>query len=359
MTAKLFQPVKIGDIELKNRIVMGPLTRCRADTNGNVPVAIMAEYYRQRASAGLIISEATQVCPEGQGYWATPGMYTDAQVEGWKPITQAVHEEGGKIVAQLWHVGRISHQDMQPEGKLPVAPSAVNANTKVIGPNGLVDTPTPRALELSELPGIVESYRHAAECAKRAGFDGVEVHAANGYLLDEFLRDGCNQRTDAYGGSPENRARLVLEVIDAVIGVWGAGRVGIRLCPVSKANNLTDSNPQPVFEYLVKELDKRGIAYLHFIEGNTQRERDMTGFDFAGARKMFRGTYIANNGYTREMAIDAIESGWADAVCIGRPFISNPDLVARFEKNIELAPQDRNTFYTPGAKGYTDYPKAG
>jgi N-ethylmaleimide reductase len=313
------------------------------------------EYYRQRSNAGLIISEGTQVSPIGKGYMATPGIYSDAQVEGWKPITRAVHEAGSRIVAQIWHVGRVTHPELIG-GAHPVAPSAVRPNVVAYTHNGKVDAPQPRALSIDEIKQVVDEYRRGAANAIRAGFDGVEIHGANGYLIDQFLRDGANKRIDEYGGSVENRARFALEVVDAVIGEVGAGRVGIRLSPVTPANDLSDGNPQAVFGYLVEQLNQRGIAFIHFIEGATGGSRDVPGFDFAWARKTFKGTYIANNGYDRAMALEAVESGHADAVAFGRLYIANPDLVQRLQRNAPLNTPNPQTFYTPGEVGYIDYP---
>lgn len=354
---KLFQPGRIGDIEIANRVVMAPLTRCRADeAAGDIPgSALNVEYYRQRSNAGLIISEGTQVSPLGKGYMATPGIYSEAQVEGWKPITQAVHAAGSKIVAQIWHVGRITHPDLTG-GAQPVAPSAIAPQVVAYTRNGKVEAPVPHALTLDEIAEVVAQFRRAAANAIRAGFDGVEIHGANGYLVDQFLRDGANQRTDAYGGSIENRCRFALEVVDAVVAEIGAGRVGIRLSPVTPANDLSDSHPQALFGHLVEQLDQRGIAFLHFVEGATGGPRDLPGFDYAGARQAFKGTYIANNGYDRQMAIDAVESGRADAVAFGRQYIANPDLVQRLKQGAALNQPDPQTFYTPGPVGYTDYP---
>jgi N-ethylmaleimide reductase len=358
MTAPaLFQPGRIGDIEVSNRIFMAPLTRSRADeAAGDIPGSEMnIEYYRQRSGAGLIISEGTQVSPVGKGYMATPGIYSDEQVEGWKKITQAVHEEGGKIIAQIWHVGRVSHP-LLTGGAQPVGPSAVAAATFAYTHEGKVDLPVPHELTVDEIRQVVDEYRRGAANAIRAGFDGVEIHGANGYLVDQFLRDGANKRTDEYGGPVENRVRFALEVVDAVAAEIGAGRVGIRLSPVTPSNAISDSNPQAVFGHLVEQLDKRGIAFIHFVEGATGGARDVPGFDFAWARKAFRGAYIANNGYTREMALDAVESGRADAVAFGRPFIANPDLVDRLAMDAELNAPNPKTFYTPGPAGYIDYP---
>ena len=354
---KLFQPGRIGDIEIANRVVMAPLTRCRADeAAGDIPgSALNVEYYRQRSNAGLIISEGTQVSPLGKGYMATPGIYSEAQVEGWKPITQAVHAAGSKIVAQIWHVGRITHPDLTG-GAQPVAPSAIAAKVVAYTRNGKVEAPVPHALTIDEIAEVVAQFRRAAANAIRAGFDGVEIHGANGYLVDQFLRDGANQRTDAYGGSIENRCRFALEVVDAVVAEIGAGRVGIRLSPLTPANDLSDSNPQALFGHLVEQLDQRGIAFLHVVEGATGGPRDLPGFDYAGARQAFKGTYIANNGYDRQMAIDAVESGRADAVAFGRQYIANPDLVQRLKQGAALNQPNPQTFYTPGPVGYTDYP---
>lgn len=354
---KLFQPARIGDIEVANRVFMAPLTRCRADEpNGDVPGSEMnIEYYRQRSNAGLIISEGTQVSPVGKGYLATPGIYSDDQVEGWQAITKAVHEAGSKMVAQIWHVGRVSHPDLTG-GAQPVAPSAEQPKAKAFTHRGQVEIPQPHALTVEEIAVVVSEFSRAAVNAMNAGFDGVEIHGANGYLIDQFLRDGANKRIDSYGGSVENRCRFALEIVDAVVAEIGAGRVGIRLSPVTPVNDLWDSNPQAVFGYLVEQLDKRGIAYIHFIEGATRGPRDLTGFDFVGARKAFRGAYIANNSYDREMAIDAVETGHADAVSFGRLFLANPDLVPRLKLNAPLNEPDPHTFYTPGPEGYIDYP---
>ena len=355
---KLFQPTRIGVIDIANRIVMAPLTRCRADAEkGDVPGSAMnIEYYRQRSNAGLIISEGTQVSPIGKGYHATPGIYSDAQVDGWKPITKSVHEAGSKIVAQIWHVGRITHPNLIG-GAEPVAPSAIKPkDVTAYTPKGKEDLPVPHELTIDEIKKIVNEFRQGAANAIRAGFDGVEIHGANGYLIDQFIRDGANQRTDAYGGSIENRCKFALEVVDAVAKEIGAGRVGIRLSPVTPRNDLSDSNPQSVFGYLIEELSKRGIAFIHMIEGSTGGPRDVPGFDYAWARANFKGSYIANNGYDREMAIDAVESGKADAVAFGRLYIANPDLVERLKQNATLNAPNPDTFYAPGPEGYIDYP---
>ncbi|MDX6807298.1 alkene reductase [Terrihabitans rhizophilus] len=352
---KLFQPTSIGDIQVANRIVMAPLTRNRAKA-GQVPSDLAPTYYAQRASAGLIVTEATQVRPDAQGYLDTPGLHTPEQIEGWKKVTNAVHEAGGKIVVQLWHVGRISHTSLLG-GKAPVAPSAIRAKTKTYIAGGFGEVSEPRALELDEIPAIVEDFGKAAANAIKAGFDGVEIHGANGYLIDQFLRDGANKRTDRYGGSIENRVRFLTEVVDAVVAAAGAGRTGIRLSPVTPANDLTDSDPQPLFNLAVAEIAKRNLAFLHMIEGATQGPRDIApDFDFAGLRKMFPGSYIANNGYDLELARQRVNSGDVDLVAFGRAFISNPDLVERLKKGAALAEGDRATFYGGGAEGYTDYP---
>lgn len=354
---KLFQPGRIGSIEVKNRVVMAPLTRCRADeAGGDIPGSEMnVTYYVQRANAGLIISEGTQVAPAGKGYMATPGIYSDAQVQGWKTITKAVHEAGSKIIAQIWHVGRITHPELTG-GPHPIAPSPIKPNVVAYTHKGKVDVPVPHELSTDEIKVVVEEFRKGAANAMKAGFDGVEIHGANGYLVDQFLRDGANQRTDQYGGSIENRARFALEVVDAVIAEIGAGKVGIRLSPVTPFNDLSDSNPQGVFGYLIEQLNKRGIGFIHMIEGSTGGDREVPGFDYAWARKTFKGTYMVNNGYTREMAINALETGAADAVSFGRAYISNPDLVQRLKLNTPLAEGNPQTYYVPGPEGYIDYP---
>ena len=353
--AKLFAPTELGPIALANRVVMAPLTRSRATDNGDLR-DIHVDYYRQRAGAGLIVTEATNISPEARGYAYTPGIFSDRQVADWKRVTDAVHAEGGKIVLQLWHVGRISHPDLQPGHALPVSSSAVRPDMKAFTVEGFKDIPAPRALEGDELPRVVADYVKAAQNAKTAGFDGVEVHSANGYLLDQFLRDGANQRTDDYGGSIENRMRFPLEVVDAVVGVWGAERVGIRISPVSPANDLTDSDPKALFERYVEELSKRGLVYLHVVEGETGGKRDPNAFKVWTLKDRFDGVYIGNNGYDRDMAIERVEKGLTDLVCFGRPFISNPDLVERLEIGAPLAEWDQATMYGGDAKGYSDYP---
>ncbi len=354
----LFQPARIGDIEIANRVVMAPLTRSRADeVAGDIPGSPMnVEYYRQRSNAGLIISEGTQVAPAGKGYMATPGIYSDAQVEGWKSITQAVHDAGSRILAQLWHVGRVTHPQLTG-GLQPVAPSALAPEGVVAYTHaGKVEVPVPQTLSVEGIAEVVEQFRRGAANAMRAGFDGVEIHGANGYLIDQFLRDGANRRNDAYGGSIENRCRFALEVVDAVVAEIGAGRVGIRLSPVTPFNAVSDSDPQAVFGHLVQALDERGIAFIHFIEGATGGSRDVPGFDYAWARRTFKGSYIANNGYDRDTAIDAVASGRADAVAFGRAYIANPDLVQRLRAGAALNTPVPQTFYTAGPVGYIDYP---
>lgn len=354
--APLFQPIKLGDITLPNRIAMAPLTRNRAIEPNTVPSPLAPTYYKQRASAGLLISEASQISQQGQGYIWTPGCFSEAQVEGWRHVTKAVHEAEGHIFLQMWHVGRISHTSLQPNAGAPVAPSAITAKTKTFISSGFAETSEPRALRTDEIAGIVADYAHAARSADRAGFDGVEIHAANGYLIDQFMRDGSNKRTDAYGGSIENRLRFALEVVDSILTVLPARRVGIRIAPTSPANDITDSNPQALFGALADELAKRKLVYLHAVEGATGGARETVAFDWAGLRKAFGGVYIANNGYTRDLAIEAIGSGHADMIAFGRPFISNPDLVERLRRNAPLNEPDRATFYGGGEKGYIDYP---
>lgn len=364
----LFEPVQAGALSLSNRIVMAPLTRNRAP--GALPTPLMATYYAQRATAGLIVSEATAISHQGQGYADVPGIWSDEQVARWKTVTDAVHAAGGKIVMQLWHVGRVSHTELQPDHQAPVAPSAITAKTKTVlikdGVATFVDTSAPRALELAELPGIVADYRRAARNAIAAGFDGVEVHGANGYLLDQFLRSGSNQRSDAYGGPIEHRARLLLEVMQAVCDEIGAQRTGLRLSPVTPANDAFDPDPQPLFEHVVRALAKLDLAYLHIIEGATGGARDhqqgARPFDYAALRQAYRtaggkAAWMVNNGYDRALADQALAEG-ADLVAYGRPFIANPDLVRRLRDKLPLNTVERATLYGGGAKGYTDYPAA-
>jgi N-ethylmaleimide reductase len=356
-TADLFEPVTLGPYTLTNRLAMAPLTRSRA-LAGDVPNPLAIDYYTQRASAGLIISEATQISRQGKGYAWTPGIHTEAQAEGWRKVTDAVHAKGGHMFLQLWHVGRISHPDIQENGALPVAPSAVAPQGKAFTEAGFVPYVTPRALETSEIPGLIADYRAAATLALQAGFDGVEMHAANGYLLEQFLRDAINHRTDAYGGSHQNRARLLLEATAAVVDVWGAQRVGIRLSPISPANDLgQDSDPETTYTYVVEELNKLGLVYLHIVEGATGGPRELPGgFDLQILRRLFKGRYIANNGYDRALAIEARRRNLADLIAFGKPFLANPDLVERLRRNAPLNAPIKETFYGGGAKGYTDYP---
>lgn len=354
----LFQPVQLGPLTLSNRIVMAPLTRSRAGKDG-VPRELNATYYAQRASAGLIVSEATNISPQGKGYAFTPGIYTDEQIAGWRLITDAVHARGGHIVCQLWHVGRISHPDLQPWGQLPVAPSAIKPDGQAFTETGFQPHVTPRALDTDEIPGIVRDYAHAARCAQRAGFDGVEIHAANSYLLDQFLRDSTNKRTDRYGGNLENRTRLPLEVAAAVADIWGGDRVGIRISPLAPqpGNTPLDSDPMATYGYLVERLNRYGLVYLHCIEGATQGSREEPpGFSFQALRRAFKGLYMANNGYDRALALRARRENLADLICFGRPFIANPDLVERLRRNAPLAEAPKETWYGGGAHGYTDYP---
>jgi N-ethylmaleimide reductase len=355
-TDNLFSSYRLGDLELNNRIVLSPMTRSRA-LEGNVPNPLAATYYAQRASAGLQITEASQVSPQGVGYIRTPGMHSSAQVAGWKKITEAVHQAGGKIFAQLWHVGRVSHPDFH-DGALPVAPSALAVDGEAFTNNGKVKIVTPRALALNELPGIVAQFRAAAENAKAAGFDGVELHGANGYLLDQFLRDGANHRTDAYGGSIQNRARFPLEVTEAVIGVWGAHRVGYKLSPHFAGYSMSDSNPVATFSYLAEQLNKLQIAYLHIGEAVAGPMAAPAGTVRVTPilRDTFSGTVIVNGGYDANSGNAAIARGEADLVAFGVPFLANPDLPARFWKNAPLNAPDQATFYAGEEKGYTDYP---
>ncbi|HEY0924620.1 alkene reductase [Rheinheimera pacifica] len=344
----LFDPIKVGDLQLPNRIIMAPLTRCRA-SEGRVPNELMAEYYVQRASAGLILTEATSVTPMGVGYPDTPGIWSDEQVAGWRKITAAVHNAGGRIMLQLWHVGRISDPHYL-DGQLPVAPSAIAAEGHVSLMRPKKPYVTPRALETNEIAGIVEAYRLGAENAKKAGFDGVEIHGANGYLLDQFLQDSTNKRTDNYGGSIENRARLMLEVTDAVISVWGAGRVGMHLAPRADAHTMGDSHRADTFGYVAQQLGKRGIAFIC--------AREAQGDDSLGPqlKQQFGGVYIVNEKFDKASANAALAAGTADAVAFGVPYIANPDLVQRFAKDAPLNTPKPELFYASGAEGYTDYP---
>ena len=348
----LFTPIQVGDLNLPNRVIMAPLTRCRA-SEGRVPNALMAEYYAQRASAGLILTEATSVMPMGVGYPDTPGIWSAEQIEGWQRVTQAVHAAGGRIFMQLWHVGRVSHPDYL-DGALPVAPSALAPEGHVSLLRPKRDYVVPRALETEEIPAIVEAYRQGAINAKAAGFDGVELHGANGYLLDQFLQDSTNRRTDRYGGSIENRARLLLEVTDAAIGVWGAGRVGVHLAPRCDAHTMGDCDPLATFSYVARELGKRKIAFIFARESQAAPRLG------PALKSAFGGVYIANEGLTRDMAEALINAGEADAVAFGKDFIANPDLPARLLKNAPLNPAQPESFHGYGrsnpVEGYTDYP---
>ncbi|WP_423395916.1 alkene reductase [Burkholderia sp. LMG 21824] len=351
----LFEPYALGGLTLANRIVMAPLTRNRAGA-GLVPGEHAATYYAQRASAGLIITEATQVSAQAQGYQDTPGLYTPEQIAGWRKVTDAVHAKGGRIFVQLWHVGRVSHTDLQPHGTAPVAPSAIRAETKTFVNNGFADVSEPRALELAELPGIVNDFRQTAANAIAAGFDGVEIHGANGYLLEQFIKDGANQRTDDYGGSIENRARLLLEVVAAVVEEIGAERTGVRISPVSPANGISCSDPQAQYDYIAEQLSAQGVVYLHVVEGATGGPRDVAEFDYDALRRRFKQTYLANNGYDLEFATTQLHEGRADLFAFGRPFISNPDLVERLKHGAPLTQFNPATLYGGGAAGYIDYP---
>ena len=361
----LFDPIVAGDLRLANRIVLAPLTRNRSPNA--VPTPLAVTYYTQRASAGLLITEATAISHQGQGYADVPGLYAPEQLAAWKRVTGSVRAAGGRIVTQLWHVGRVSHVSLQPGGAAPVAPSAIAAKTKTVlirdGVPTFVETSEPRALRLDEIPGIVEDYRKAARAAVEvAGFDGVEIHAANGYLIDQFLKTGSNRRDDAYGGTIENRARLLLEVTRAVAEAVGGGRVGIRISPVTPANDAYDADPQPLFEHVVRALAPLGLAYVHVIEGATGGPREIADrpFDHAALRHAYRdakgtGAWMVNNGYDKALAVQALARG-ADLVAFGRPYISNPDLVRRLREDLPLAKADKATFYGGGAHGYTDYP---
>lgn len=367
-TPSLFDPIQVGDLHLANRIAMAPLTRNRAPNA--VPAGITATYYAQRASAGLLITEATAISHQGQGYADVPGLYGTEQLDAWKKVTSAVHEAGGKIVTQLWHVGRISHNDLQPDGGAPVAPSAIIAKSKTYlidratGKGSFAPTSQPRALDASELPGIVHAYAAAARNAvETAGFDGVEIHGANGYLLDQFLKTGANQRTDDYGGSIENRARLLLEATRAAVDAVGGGKVGIRLSPVTPANDIVDADPQPLFDYVVRQLAPLGLAYIHIIEGATGGPRELPDrpFDYAALKAAYRaaggkGAWMTNNAYDASLAEKTVADGSADIVAFGKLYIANPDLVERLRQKAPLNAWDQSTFYGGGEKGYTDYP---
>ncbi|OLY48984.1 alkene reductase [Bartonella apis] len=368
----LFDPIKAGDLVLKNRIAMAPLTRARSPNA--TPNDLNVVYYRQRSTAGLIVSEGTAISQQGQGNIDVPGLYEKAQLAGWKKVTDAVHEAGGKIVAQLWHTGRISHSSLQPAGKPPVAPSALQAKARTYikdknGQGEFVQTSTPRALDASEIPGIIDDYRKAARNAVDiAGFDGVEIHSANGYLLDQFLRSESNHRTDEFGGSIENRCRFPLLVAEAVAKEIGGGRTGIRISPVTPANDAHDPDPQPLFDFYVDALAAYELAFIHLIEGATGGDRNYTeadyAFDYKRLKHVYRdaggnGAWMVNNGYTAEMAEKAVGSGYADIVSFGRPFIANPDLVRRIKEHAPWNEVDQTTLYGGNEKGYTDYPTLG
>jgi len=349
----LFTPLELGPLVLPNRIVMAPMTRSRAGP-GNVPTDLAVEHYVQRASAGLIVTEATQVSPQGVGYPGTPGIHDDAQVEGWRRVTDAVHGAGGRIFLQLWHVGRISHPSLQPGGALPVAPSAIAADGEVFTASGPQPFVVPRVLGTEEIPGIVAQFEEGARRALAAGFDGVEIHGANGYLIDQFLRDGTNRRIDRYGGSVENRARFLLEVTEAVAGVWGAARVGVRLSPLGTFNSMSDSDPATTFGFAAEALDRYGLAYLHVVEGG--HESADGPFDWAELKRRFNGLYMANGDYSRERAAAVLMAGRADLVSFATAYIANPDLVERLRLDAPLALPDPSTFYGGDHRGYTDYP---
>ena len=348
----IFTPIRIGPYDLQNRVIMAPMTRSRAG-QGNVPTALAATYYAQRASAGLIISEATQISPQGVGYPYTPGIHSAAQIDGWKQVNAAVHAQGGHIFLQLWHVGRISHPSLQPNGELPVAPSAIRPEGKAWTPEGMLPFVTPRALELGEIAGVVEQYRSAAANAQSAGFDGVEIHAANGYLIDQFLRDKTNQRTDSYGGSIPNRARLLIEIAEALTSVWGPERVGVRLSPLNPFNDIADNAPVETFGYAIDQLNRLRLAFLDLVEDAVAGQ---TTLDARYFRPFWRQVLIANRGYDKHRANALLADGGADAVAFGVPFLANPDLPERFRRDAPLNEANPSTFYGGGEAGYTDYP---
>jgi N-ethylmaleimide reductase len=350
----LFSEQKLGDLNLPHRIVMAPLTRARSSQPGDIPNDMNVTYYQQRSSAALIISEATQISPQGKGYAFTPGIYSNEQIQGWKKITDKVHVRHGRIFMQLWHVGRVSHSSLQPGNFPPVAPSAIAVEGQAFTDDGMKDFETPRALDSEEIPSIVAQYRQAAINAKHAGFDGVEIHSANGYLLDQFLKDGSNRRDDNYGGSIENRVRLVIKVTQAVTEVWGGNRVGIRISPTGNFNSMSESNPQALFKHLVEQLNQFNLAYLHVVErfGDDSDK----GFDFNVLRQSFNGAYMANGSYTAESAEQSLNSDLSDFVAFGVPFIANPDLPERLKQGADLNQADSTTFYGGDAKGYIDYP---
>jgi N-ethylmaleimide reductase len=348
MSKQLFEPFQLGPTRLASRLVMAPMTRSRAG-EGNVIQPMTVTYYRQRAGAGLIVTEATQVAPEGQGYIATPGIHSEAQVAGWRQVTDAVHEAGGKIFLQLWHVGRISHHSFQPGGAAPVAPSAIRADGETFTATGPQPFSEPRALATAEIPAVVEQFRKGAENAKAAGFDGVEIHGANGYLVDQFLRDGTNKRTDAYGGGPENRVRFALEVTDAVVSVWGADRVGFRISPTGAFNSMSDSDPATTFGHLSRELGMRKLAYLHIVEMPD-------GFDYDALAQAFGGVTMVNGGYDRARAEKALQERPVQLVSFGTLWLANPDLDRRLAANGPFNEPDKASFYGGDERGYIDYP---
>jgi N-ethylmaleimide reductase len=357
-STQLFEPYELGPITMTNRTVMAPLTRNRA-VAGMLPNPLAIEYYGQRATAGLIVTEASQVSQQGQGYQDTPGIYSKAQIAAWRRVTDRVHSDGGHIYIQLWHVGRFSHTSLQENNQAPIAPSAIRANSKTFVGGAFVDVSEPRALASEEIPGLVDDFKRAAANAREAGFDGAELHGANGYLLDQFIKDGTNQRGDAYGGSIENRARMMLEVAAAVAAEIGADRTGIRISPVSPMNDMSDSSPQPLFDYITDHLSALKLVYLHVIEGSTGGPRDVAPFDYHGLRKRFKGTYIANNGYDFALANKALAAHEADLIAFGVPFLANPDLVERFKRGAPLNEADIASFFGGGTEGYTDYPALG
>jgi N-ethylmaleimide reductase len=355
----IFSPFQLGPLHLPNRVVMAPMTRNRAGC-GNTPGPLNATYYAQRASAGLIISEATQISPQGVGYPGTPGIHSAEQIAGWKGVTEAVHAAGGRMFLQLWHVGRISHPSLQPDGAIPVAPSAIAPAGQAMTVDGMKSFVTPRALETGEIAGVVEDYRRAARNARDAGFDGVELHGANGYLIDQFLRDRSNRRVDCYGGTAQNRARFLIEVIEAIVGEWDAERVGVRLSPTNPFNDMADSNPAATFATAVNELRHFGLAYLHVVEpaaGDPMAHGEAPDIRFF--RKLWRGALMGNKGYDLARATAVIQAGWADLVSFAVLFLANPDLPARFRRGGPFNPPDRKTFYGGTAAGYTDYPPIG
>ncbi|EPJ49935.1 MAG: NADH:flavin oxidoreductase [Osedax symbiont Rs2] len=350
--SNLFEPVQLGSLTLSNRLVMAPMTRNRANQQGLVS-SLMIEHYRQRATAGLIIAESSPVSAQAVGYPNTPGMFNEEQARSWAPLVEAVHQKGGHIFAQLQHCGRISHSSMQLDNAQPVAPSAIKAEGQAVTYTGMLDYQTPRPLETAEIPELVEQFKQAAKLAKLAGFDGIEIHGANGYIIDQFLRDGSNQRTDQYGGSAQNRMRLLNEILDAVISVWPSERVGVRLTPENSFNSMSDSQPQQHFGYFIEQLNTRQLAYVHLLEGDMMTKLSL--LNYLELRNKFSGTYIANNGYNAEKAQQALDNGNASLVAFGLPFLANPDLVRRYKEQLPLNAVDFDTFYGGNALGYTDY----